>query len=235
MRVLDVGSGAGDVAILLAQIVGPAGTVVGTDRSPEAIDVARTRVDALGLANVSFREGDPSELSFDQPFDAVVGRYVLQFVPEPSRFLGLLARHLLPSGVMVFHELDWNGARSWPPVPAYDACCRWCAMTIRAKGAATDLGMRLARVFAEAGLKVTGSRLESAFGSGLATEDVLRLVTDLMETLAADAARLNVATIEQIGLETLHSRIAGDIEIAQATVVGRAEIGIWSRLSATDA
>ena len=41
MRVLDVGSGAGDVAFLAAAIVGPTGEVVGVDRAESALDVAR--------------------------------------------------------------------------------------------------------------------------------------------------------------------------------------------------
>lgn len=233
MRVLDVGSGAGDVAILLAEIVGPTGSIVGTDRSRDALDLARRHVEELGLGNITFQLGDPSELMFDQPFDAVAGRYVLQFVSEPSRFLALLLRHLAPDGVVAFHELDWNGARSWPPVRSYDECCHWCAATIRAKGAATDLGSRLASVFADAGLKAAESRLESAIGSGPASEEVLRLVTDLMETLAPEAARLKVASLEQIGLEALHARISRDIEITRAAIIGRAEIGTWARLTTT--
>ena len=79
MRILDIGSGAGDVAILLADLVGPAGEVVGSDRAPEAVKVARARIEALSLGNVTFRECDPGEMAFDQPFDACVGRYILRF------------------------------------------------------------------------------------------------------------------------------------------------------------
>ena len=55
MRVIDVGSGAGDVAMLLAGLVGPKGEVVGTDTARAAIDAAERRVHARGLANVTFR------------------------------------------------------------------------------------------------------------------------------------------------------------------------------------
>ena len=65
MRVLDVGSGAGDVAILLAGLVGPTGEVVGTDAGAEAaIDAAEKRVRASLLANVTFRHGDPVAMVF---------------------------------------------------------------------------------------------------------------------------------------------------------------------------
>src|SRR5580765_7215663 len=58
MRVLDVGSGAGDVAFLAADLVGDKGSVVGVDRAAAAIVTAQRRAEAEGLRNISFREGD---------------------------------------------------------------------------------------------------------------------------------------------------------------------------------
>src|SRR4051812_8624451 len=72
MRVLDVGSGAGDVAILARELVGESGEVVGADLSETGIATARQRVS--GYSNVSFCVGDPTALTFDRPFDAVIGR-----------------------------------------------------------------------------------------------------------------------------------------------------------------
>src|ERR1700674_2891461 len=84
MRVLDVGSGAGDVAFLAAEIVGRSGAVIGTDKAASAVTAATQNVRNRGLPNVSFSEVDPARMSFDQPFDAVVGRSVLLFQAEPE-------------------------------------------------------------------------------------------------------------------------------------------------------
>src|SRR5262245_16479061 len=70
MRVLDVGSGAGDVAFLAADLVGESGLIVGVDRSSAAVEAARARADAALRSNVFFREGDPAEMTFEEPFDA---------------------------------------------------------------------------------------------------------------------------------------------------------------------
>jgi methyltransferase family protein len=59
MRVFDVGSGAGDVAFLVADLVGDSGEVVGVDRAPNAVARAEARADAESRRNVFFREGDP--------------------------------------------------------------------------------------------------------------------------------------------------------------------------------
>lgn len=58
MRVLDVGSGAGDVAFLAAEFVGPEREVVGVDLDGAALAVARERAQSLGLNNVTFIEDD---------------------------------------------------------------------------------------------------------------------------------------------------------------------------------
>jgi ubiquinone/menaquinone biosynthesis C-methylase UbiE len=120
MRVLDVGSGVGDVAFLVAELVGAAGEVVGTDRSGSALAVARERAATLAIGNVMFQEGDPAEMVFEQPFDAIVGRYVLMFQPDPVAMLRKLAVHARAGGVVAFHEPYRGGIRSFPPVPSYD-------------------------------------------------------------------------------------------------------------------
>src|SRR5215472_3922184 len=52
LRVLDVGCGGGDISLLLAQLVGPTGRVIGVDRAPEALETAQRRAHDLDLPNV---------------------------------------------------------------------------------------------------------------------------------------------------------------------------------------
>src|SRR6266852_9477997 len=70
-RVLDIGSGVGDVAILAARLVGPSGEVVGVERDARSIARARVRVAEARLHNVTFTQSDVCQLSGDKPFDAV--------------------------------------------------------------------------------------------------------------------------------------------------------------------
>jgi len=52
-HVLDLGSGAGDVAMLVARLVGPSGQVVGVERESRSIARARARVAHAGFHNAS--------------------------------------------------------------------------------------------------------------------------------------------------------------------------------------
>ena len=227
MRILDVGSGAGDVAFLLAELVGDTGEVVGIDRAPDALAVARARVGSRG--NVSFREGDPTRMTFERAFDAVAGRYVLQFQPDPVAMLRALVCHLHPGGIVAFHELDWDGVRSFPPSPTYDRCCRWLVETLGMLGAETHMGIKLHSTFVAAGLPAPSMRLGAIVGGGVSAVDHLELVTDLVETLLPAIERLGVTTAAEIGLETLTQRMSREVISSESVIVGCAEIGAWTR------
>src|SRR6516162_9898175 len=53
-RVLDLGSGVGDVAMLAGKLVGPSGEVVGIERDERSLAVAATRAKQAGHHNISF-------------------------------------------------------------------------------------------------------------------------------------------------------------------------------------
>src|SRR5580700_4512808 len=78
MRVLDIGCGMGDVTMLVAQLVGPAGRVVAIDADQASIETARKRASAVGCDNAAFHDADISRFTDATPFDAVVGRLVLE-------------------------------------------------------------------------------------------------------------------------------------------------------------
>src|SRR5919199_191115 len=124
MKVLDIGSGAGDVALLLADLVGPRGAVIGVEMNPAILDTARARVRAVGWTNVTFLEGDVHSIGLDDDFDAVVGRWFLMYLPDPAAVLQRLLRHLQPGGIVAFQENDFTyPPMSFPPAPCTNKLC----------------------------------------------------------------------------------------------------------------
>jgi len=228
MRVLDVGSGAGDVAFLAADLVGESGEVVGADRVPEALQAARTRAASHGRRNVTFHEGDPAAMSFERPFDAVLGRYVLQFQKDPAAMLRKLAAHVRPGGVVVFHEIDWGGVASVPPVPTYDRCCRWVMETLRLHATERRMGTKLHPTFVAAGLPPPSLRLEAVIGGGANSVDVLQLVADLVPTLLAEMERLGVTTAAEADVGTLVERMRSEAIASSSVIVGHYQIAAWA-------
>src|SRR5207249_8603211 len=80
-RVLDLGSGVGDVAMLAARLVAPSGEVVGVERDTRSITRAKARVADAGLPNVTFTQSDVSQIASTRLFDAGVGRFILMYLP----------------------------------------------------------------------------------------------------------------------------------------------------------
>jgi SAM-dependent methyltransferase len=222
MRVLDVGSGIGDVAFLVSALVGERGSVVGVDRSEAAVSEARRRAEAGGFVNVSFEPGDPAELGFDGPFDAVVGRYVLQFQPDPAEMLRRLARHLRPDGIVAFHELDWTGFRSVPVVDSWDRLCLAIVAAVEVSGASTRMGGELPSVLAKAGLPAPTIHTTALVGAGANAGPVVGRAVRV-------ALTLGLIPEDDPDGQRLIARILDEAAGSDSLLLGPSEFGAWSR------
>jgi SAM-dependent methyltransferase len=111
-RVLDVGCGAGAIALEAARRVRPAGSVLAVDISPELVAVARDRAASAGAGEVEVVEADAAAYPYDEEaFDVLVSRNGLMFFVDPDAALANLARALRPGGRIVFtapQALDRN-------------------------------------------------------------------------------------------------------------------------------
>src|SRR6266849_6153287 len=165
-RVLDLGSGVGDVAILAANLVGPSGEVVGIERDPHSIARARSRITEAGLRNVSFTQSDVSQIPGSKPFDAVVGRFILMFLPDPLAVLRSLSHLVRPGGVVAFHELSWAPFLLLSAhLPLWSAAASLIHETFRRSGANTEMGFGLHPIFQQAGLPAPTMSLEMPLGN----------------------------------------------------------------------
>jgi 2-polyprenyl-3-methyl-5-hydroxy-6-metoxy-1,4-benzoquinol methylase len=230
MRILDVGSGTGFVAFHAAELVGPSGEVIGTDLAPAAIVTANQAAAARALRQVSFRQGNPVEMTFDRPFDAIVGRYVLMFQTDASDMLRRLAKQLRPGGIIVFHEPDWTFVRAEPAAPIYERCCQWIVETFERVGTSTNMGAKLRHAFIGAGLPAPTMRMQAVIGDATSAAEWLRAVAELAIVLAPTMEQQGVATAAEIGSDTLADRMVQEVAAGGGIVIGRAEIGAWVRV-----
>ena len=107
MRVLDVATGTGWLALPAAQMIGSGGRLTGIDLAPEMLNQARLKLEIAGLHNAEFREGDAEKLSFsDHSFEAVLCGSALFFVPDMLAALKEFRRVLVPGGCAGFNSFE---------------------------------------------------------------------------------------------------------------------------------
>jgi ubiquinone/menaquinone biosynthesis C-methylase UbiE len=227
MRVLDVGCGSGDVAFLAAQLVGATGCVIGVDRTPAAIARGRSRAESKRISNVHFVEGDPTLMKFDQPFDAVVGRLILMYYPDPVDALRKLLPHLRPGGIVVFQEIDASGCKSHPISPTYQRCVEWIIQTFRVTSAQSKIGLELHSIFQSAGLPAPTLRLDAAVGAGPDTP-AYKMLPEIVRSLLPAMERLGIATAAEVEVESLGFRIRDEVVANNGIVISPSLIGAWA-------
>jgi SAM-dependent methyltransferase len=230
MHVLDIGSGAGDVAFIAARLVGPSGSVLGIDRSPDAVERASERATAEGLGWCRFAVADADAFEIDQRFDAIVGRLVLMYFSDPARTLRALARHLRPGGVVAFHELVLNSVLSVPPLPLAAQAMRWMIAAFERVGAQPDMGLKLDATFRAAGLApdlYASARLVA--GAESAGHDVLAAV---IRALLPLIVKFGMATEAEVDIDTLADRLRKETVAANACWLSPVLVGAWARTGA---
>jgi SAM-dependent methyltransferase len=229
MRVLDLGCGAGDVSLLAAELVGPTGSVVGIDRDPGVLDIARERAREMGSKTVSFEERSIDGFGASEPFDAVVGRFVLIYQSDPVATLGHVRGLLRAGGILAMLEPDMSlGVRSWPPVTLWEQVSEWIRETFRHGGVHLDIGARLYPLFRRAGFSGPTLRQDVLIGGGEALRPVYELCAEMIRSLLPRMEQYGIATAEAVRVDTLAERLERETEAAGSQVAYLPVVGAWT-------
>jgi demethylmenaquinone methyltransferase/2-methoxy-6-polyprenyl-1,4-benzoquinol methylase len=103
---LDVCSGTGDLALALADRVGPHGRVVGSDFSEPMLDLAREKASERGVEQVRFEWADALALPYEEEsFDAVTVGFGVRNLADLEHGILEMTRVLRPGGRLVILEI----------------------------------------------------------------------------------------------------------------------------------
>ena len=229
-RVLDVGSGVGDVAMLAAKVVGSTGEVVGVERDATTLARARSRVAEAGLSNLSFAESDIGDITSDKPFDAVVGRFIIEFLPDPVAVVRSLSALIRPGGLMVFQDASWGPfLQLTARLPLRGKCASLIYDSFERSGTHMDMDLVFYRTLQQAGLPAPKMRIEVPVGD---EPEVVQWVHDLFCTLRPHMSQDHLAASGIGDIETLELRLEAErlAENAFGACIGL--VGAWSRKAA---
>jgi SAM-dependent methyltransferase len=150
MRVADLGCGVGMVTALLADLVGPAGQVIGLDASGAQLAQAWKWLKCRGT-NVCFVQASATGTGLPAgSFDLVYCRFLLLHLAEPERALREMRTLLKPNGILVCEDGDSTSAGSEPP-SALGAFAQLFGRLGPARGVDYTLGRRLFHLVQAAG------------------------------------------------------------------------------------
>jgi SAM-dependent methyltransferase len=229
MKVLDVGSGAGDVALLLADLVGPQGQVIGVDVNTDILQVARSRAQAVGWTTVTFHPGDVMDLDLDRDFDAVAGRWVLQYTPDPVALLRRARNWLRPGGIVAFQEIDLSSQpRGYPTGPLHEQVVRWTTPPPGAPGPDPQMGLKLFKTFLQAGLPAPQPRRDAPVGGGPGWPG-FAYVADTVRSLLPFLERVGAVRPDEVDIDTLKERLRAEVDEQDGIQLLPAVVGAWAR------
>jgi ubiquinone/menaquinone biosynthesis C-methylase UbiE len=231
MRVLDVGCGVGDVSLLAGELVGPSGVVLGIDRSREAVDVARRRAAEAGQQWLSFEAIEIDDYATTLRFDAIVGRLVLGYLPDPVATLRRLTNYLTADGIIAFQEIALPLIRCVPPGPLFEQCSRWIMDTFEAAGFELDMGGKLFAAFTAADLPAPQMIAAGRVAGGTASP-LYDYTAGILRSLLPMAEHFDVATAAEVGIDTLAERLRHESVANNACIMLPPLVGAWTRRSA---
>jgi len=228
MHVLDIGSGAGDVAMLAGRLVRPNGTVLGIERSADSVALATKRATAAANLPVRFEESDLNTFRPSGSYDALIGRCVLPYLADPPGVLRRLASHIRPGGVIVFIEFDLTRIGSVPEAPLFGSVANWITHAYKSRDTDPALGSSLGAVFRDAGLPwpyMTSIQMACCGPDGF-----YWLFAETVRTLLPHIVRLGLASAEKVDIETLETRLRDEAVARRHTVFSPRWVGAWVRV-----
>lgn len=233
MRVLDIGSGSGDVAFSAARLVAPRGSVIGVDRDSAQVAFAEQRARADGLTNVRFMVGDFREIELSPAVDAVVGRLVLMYAADPLDALRRALRNLKTGGVIALQEsvIDYDGPVLIEPLDCLAAkAAEWFRAGFKHSGVHPRMGLRLFGLMRAAGLDPS-TEIDMLVPVQQGPEGALfSSLTSVVRSQMRAIVASGVATEAEIDIETLEKRLIADAP--DCGVVGYfnlGHVGVWAK------
>lgn len=229
MRVLDLGSGVGEVSLIAAALVGPHGHVTGLDFDPQALEIARARSLENGYEHVTFEACSIDDHRSERPYDAVIGRHILIHVPDVLATLRQAVASVHTGGIVAFQEYDLS--RGVPPFPETPTSWRVHQLFIDLFARITrhaDIGVRLYHLMVEAGLPAPEARAECPIDGG-PDSPFYEWYAETTRSILPHLEAAGLATATELDVDTLADRIRAEAVAARSGIVGPMMVGVFAR------
>ncbi len=167
MRLLDVGCGGGNVAMMTARLVGPTGSVTAIDFDREIIALDQQDVVAAGMNNIAFHAMSAYDINYDNKFDIVYSRFLLSHLERPLEVLKRMVQSVQPGGKIIVEDIHFSGHFCYPECKAFDDYVTYFTKAARNNEQDAEIGPRLPGLFRQAGIENIGfDVIQPTFNTG---------------------------------------------------------------------
>jgi SAM-dependent methyltransferase len=218
---------------MVADLLGPGGSVLGVDQAERLLEVAERRRAAAGVESIEFRQADARTFSASELFDAIVARLLLFHLRDREDVLRRQLDALRPGGTMVIVEFDIGAMRAEPEVPLVEDVRRWIEAAFRAAGADPRIGTQAGQLLRRAGFaNVSTLGIQAYFAPSDETGPLL--CAGVTRTLAPQIVAQGIADEAELGLDTLQERIAEQVVARDAVILPPTVVGAWGTRPSID-
>jgi hypothetical protein len=179
---------------------------------------------------VRFQATELDAFSPEQKFDAVIGRFVLIYQPDPAATLQRLCCHLRRGGIIAFQEMAMPLARSVPEGPQIDRCIDWI-LTGFARALELDMGGKLFATFVAAGLPMPQMIAAARIDGGLHSP-VYDYLAGVLRSLLPVLERAGIATAADVQIDDMAERLRKEAVAQDACIMLPPLVGAWAQLQA---
>ncbi len=233
MKILDVGSGAGDVAMLAARLVGPTGSVIGIDQNPEVLKTAKQRASESDIENVEFIEGDLRENELPYDFDGAIGRLILMYTADPAETIAAVAKHVRKDGFIGFQEMDFsqlNYYANYSESDLYKKVIGWMLEVFEQSGAHLNAGLNLHEHFLNAGLTAPSCWAYTPIG-GPANWPGYEYGAQTFRSLIPLFEEYKITTAEELDIDTWAKRMVDEVTATGKPMALGTHVSGWTRIN----
>ena len=198
-KLLDLGCGIGETSRMLAERVGPGGSVHGIDFDPALVESAQS---LNGQENITFAQGDAQALDFaDASFDVVYTRFLLVHLQEPQAALKEMTRVCKPQGKVIVHDGDFSTIYTGPDPAGGDGINKLFTLFNN-----TRIGIRLWHIFRDLGYENIEFRVDRMLVRDPANKTLAAMTVEAMREAAVQSGLMDQAEIDAL-CQTLRAGI----------------------------
>jgi hypothetical protein len=199
------------------------------DESVKALRFAAIRAERRALTNVTFIHDDLHTVRIEDEFDAVVGRLILLYTPDPAQILRKFAALVRPGGVVAMMEYEMTSSGALPQTDLSLRAIAWICEAFHRSGLDPMLGGRLGTVLRAAGLAPTVFGLQGYLEPGDPAGP--RLAAETVRTLLPVIEKTGIASADEVGVDTLAERLAQEGRRLGTMFKPPTLVGAWARVA----